>query len=72
VSMNNKLLDRIAEVVPDMADEVSELRAAAAEALAPKDEDEDQTPEPDGFVARFVNGDDPEADDFPGTVPPKP
>jgi hypothetical protein len=69
VSMNNKLLDRIAEVVPDMADEVSELRAAAAEAMTPKEEPEEK---PDTFVERFVNGDDPEPDDFPGTVPPKP
>jgi hypothetical protein len=65
VSMNNKLLDRIAEVVPDMADEVSELRAAAAEALKPADEDETQ----DTFVSRFVNGDDPEPSDFPGDRP---
>jgi hypothetical protein len=68
VSMNNKLLDRIAEVVPDMADEVSELRAAAAEAMTPKEEPEEK---PDTFVERFVNGDEPEPDDFPGTVPPK-
>jgi hypothetical protein len=67
VSMNNKLLDRIAEVVPDMADEVSELRAAAAEALAPKDEDETQ--EPDTFVRDFVGADD---DTFPGDIPAKP
>jgi hypothetical protein len=65
VSMNNKLLDRIAEVVPDMADEVSELRAAAAEALKPADEDETQ----DTFVSRFINGDDPDPDDFPGDRP---
>lgn len=67
VAMNNALLDRIAEKVPDMADAVSELRAAAAEALVPKDEDEKQ----DTFVRDFVNGDDPDPD-FPGTVPPKP
>lgn len=65
VSMNNKLLDRIAEVVPDMADEVSELRAAAAEALRPRDE---PNAEPDGFVREFL-GDD---DVFPGDPPPNP
>lgn len=71
VGFNNQLLDDIAEHIPELADEVSELRAAAAEALKPKDADEDQTPE-DTFVARFVNGDEPEADDFPGDLPPKP
>jgi hypothetical protein len=69
VALNNQLLDDIAEHIPELADEVSELRAAAAEALKPKDEDEDQTPESDGFVARFVAGDD---DTFPGDLPPKP
>jgi hypothetical protein len=64
VAMNNALLDRIAEKVPDMADAVSELRAAAAEALVPKDEDEKQ----DTFVRDFVNGDD---DTFPGDLPSK-
>jgi hypothetical protein len=61
VSMNNRLLDRIAEVVPDMAGEVSELRAAAAEALRPKDEDEAQ----DTFVADFVNPDGTDRADHP-------
>ena len=44
---------------------IANLRASAAEALAPKDEDAD---EGDGFVQRFVSGD----DDFPGDIPPKP
>lgn len=35
VSLNNSLLDQIAETMPALAGEVSELRAAAAEALAP-------------------------------------
>jgi hypothetical protein len=34
VGMNNDLLDLIAEKMPQLADEVSELRAAAAEAMA--------------------------------------
>jgi hypothetical protein len=68
VGLNNQLLDDIAEHIPELAGEVSELRAAAAEALKPKDEDETQ----DTFVARFVNGDEPEADDFPGDIPAKP
>lgn len=68
VGLNNQLLDDIAEHIPELAGEVSELRAAAAEAMKPADEGEDQTPEPDGFVARFVSGDD---DTFPGDLPSK-
>jgi hypothetical protein len=60
VGLNNQLLDDIAEHIPELADEVSELRAAAAEALKPKDEDETQ----DTFVRDFVNG-----DTFPGDRP---
>lgn len=62
---NNELLDTIAEKLPQLAERVANLRAAAAEALAPKDEPEE--PEGDGFVQRFVSGD----DDFPGDIPPK-
>jgi hypothetical protein len=68
VGLNNQLLDDIAEHIPDLAGEVSELRAAAAEALRPKDEDETQ----DTFVRDFVTGDDAEPDNFPGDLPPKP
>ena len=38
VAMNNSLLDQIAEKMPELADEVAELRSAAAEALAPDDD----------------------------------
>jgi hypothetical protein len=63
VALNNALLDQIAEHIPELADEVSELRAAAAEALRPKDEP-DLNAEPDTFVKDFL-GD----DDFPGDRP---
>lgn len=68
VAANNPLLDRIAERLPEMADAVAELRAAAvmAEYVTPED------PEPDTFVARFVNGDNIDQDDFPGDIPAKP
>jgi hypothetical protein len=64
VGDNNELLDTIAEKLPQLAERVANLRAAAAEALAPKDEPE----EPDTFVRDFVGADD---DDFPGDIPPK-
>jgi hypothetical protein len=57
VPMNMELLDTIAEKMPALADEVAELRSAAAEALAPKDE-------PDNFVQEFLG-----EDDFPGDKP---
>jgi hypothetical protein len=60
VGMNNALLDRIATKIPEMAEAVSELRAAAAEALAPKEE-------PDNFVQEFLGED----DTFPGDLPSK-
>lgn len=51
VALNNGLLDTIAERMPELADEISGLRAAAAEALAPVDEPE---PEPeDDFPGDF-------------------
>jgi hypothetical protein len=62
VGLNNQLLDDIAEHIPELADEVAELRAAAAEALTPKE------PEP-SFIEE-IHGDDP--DDFPGAVPATP
>jgi hypothetical protein len=71
VGLNNGLLDTIAENMPALAEEVAELRAAAAEAMKPADEPEPEEV-PDKFVERFVNGDEPEADDFPGNIPPKP
>jgi hypothetical protein len=51
VGLNNQLLDDIAEHIPDLAGEVANLRAAAAEACKPADEDETQ----DTFVRDFVN-----------------
>lgn len=63
VALNNELLDQIAEHIPDLAEEVSELRAAAAEALTPPDDAEG-----DGFAAEFVNHVD-DDDDFPGDKP---
>jgi hypothetical protein len=63
VALNLEALDDIAKV-PTLADEVSELRASAAEALRPKDEDETQ----DSFVTRFVAGGEIEQDDFPGDI----
>lgn len=63
VALNVALLDRVIERMPEKADEVAELRSAAAEALAPKD-DPDPNAEPDTFVRDFV-GD----DDFPGDKP---
>ncbi len=67
VALNNGLLDTIAEKMPELADEIANLRAAAAEAMIPKDDPE---PESDGFAERFVNGDDAETDDtFPGDIP---
>jgi hypothetical protein len=61
VGMNNELLDTIAEKMPHLAERVSELRAAAAEALAPDEPDPNATDaEPD---------DDP--DIFPGDMPNK-
>jgi hypothetical protein len=56
VGMNNELLDTIADRMPALAEEVANLRASAAEALAPVIEDEPE--ESDGFVDHFVNGDD--------------
>jgi hypothetical protein len=40
VSLNNQLLDQIAEHIPELAEEISELRASAADAMAPKDDHE--------------------------------
>lgn len=69
VGANVALLDRIIARLPHKADDVAELRAAAAmqEMI-----DAEKPEEPDTFVERFVNGDEAEPDDFPGTVPPKP
>jgi hypothetical protein len=61
VGLNNALLDQIAEHIPALAGEVSELRAAAAEALAP-----DPGAAADGFVQQFLAD-----DDFPGDRPSK-
>jgi phage recombination protein Bet len=61
VALNNALLDQVAEAIPELAGEVSELRASAAEALTPPAEDETQ----DSFVARFVSGAEIEQDEFP-------
>lgn len=40
VALNNGLLDQIAEKMPDLADEIAELRAAAAEAMTASDDAE--------------------------------
>lgn len=53
VSMNNDLLDTIAEKMPALAERIAELRAAAAEAMAPPDDEYEQAPD----------------DDFPGDLP---
>lgn len=46
VGLNNSFLDWVVERYPGMADDIAELRAAAAMAMAPKDE-----PEPDDLDA---------------------
>ncbi len=64
VALNNGLLDTIGEKMPELAGEIAELRASAAEAMAPKDEDEEPeyaTDDPRDFP-----------DEFPGTFPPNP
>jgi hypothetical protein len=62
VAANNPLLDRIAERLPEMADAVAELRAAAvmAEHMTPPGD-----AEPDGFVQHFVNPDGTDRADHP-------
>jgi len=70
VALNCELLDTIAEKMPALADEVSELRAAAAEALTPPGDAtslSELSDRPDTFVRDFVGGDD--DDDFPGDKP---
>jgi len=67
VGANVALLDRIIAKLPHLADEVAELRAAAAMQDMINAE---QAEEPDTFVRDFVNGDDID-DGFPGTLPPK-
>jgi hypothetical protein len=57
VALNCGLLDQIAENIPALAEEIANLRAAAAEALAPPDE-----PDPN----------DEDTGDFPGDIPPAP
>jgi hypothetical protein len=70
VGLNNPLLDQIVEHIPELAGEVSELRAAAAEALRPDTEPvpgiDYDTGEPDNFVREFLGDDD---DTFPGDRP---
>jgi hypothetical protein len=39
VGLNNQFLDGIANAYPGMADDIAELRAAAAMVMAPKDDD---------------------------------
>lgn len=61
IGMNNDLLDTIAEKMPQLAERIADLRASAAEAMAPsalsslsaRDDDD----EPDTFVKDFVSGD---------------
>jgi RecT family len=59
VGMNVDLLDTIAEKMPALADEVANLRAAAAEAMATTDDAEladDATDDPDDFPGDFPSG----------------
>jgi hypothetical protein len=59
VAMNIDLLDTIAEKVPALAEEVANLRAAAAEAMAAADADEladDTTDDPDDFPGDRPSG----------------
>lgn len=65
VTLNLPILDQIATRFPDLAEEISELRADAAEKLRPADEP-DPNAEPDGFVKDFLGDDD---DVFPGDLP---
>jgi len=58
VGLNVALLDQIAEHLPDLAEEVANLRAAAAEAMDAADDAE--------------LADDSTDDDFPGDMPPAP
>lgn len=71
VGANNPLLDRIATRLPEMADAVAELRAAAIMAAEMTPDDRADDPkydgEPDTFVKDFL-GDD---DTFPGDRPSK-
>lgn len=66
IRLNNGILDQIATKFPDLAEEISELRADAAERLRPRDEP-DPNAEPDAFVKDFLGDDD--DDDFPGDKP---
>lgn len=67
IAANVALLDRIAEKLPHKADDVADLRAAAAMAEHMTQEEPEPEPESDGFAARFVAGDD--DDTFPGDRP---
>jgi phage recombination protein Bet len=67
VRLNNEILDTIATRFPDLAEEISELRADAALKLAPPPDEPDPNAEPDEFVHEFL-GDD---DTFPGDMPSK-
>lgn len=63
VGLNNALLDAVVNAYPAMQDDIAELRAAAAMALAP--DYVDPNAEPDNFVQEFLG-----EDDFPGDKPP--
>lgn len=66
VSMNAELLDTIAAKLPELAEQVAELRKAADAALL-ADDAADPEPDGDGFAQRFV---DPDGDGiFPGDKP---
>jgi hypothetical protein len=70
VSMNDALLDTIAAKLPDLAEQVAELRKAADDALLADDAVDPVPEDGDGFVQRFV---DPDGDDTSriGDLPPK-
>lgn len=61
VALNVALLDQIAQHLPDLADEVANLRAAAAEAMAPAGDDADG--DDDDFPGDIPPPPDPAADD---------
>lgn len=67
VGLNNQLLDDVAEHIPELAEEVSAIRAAAAEAIAAKD----PPPDPNATNETDDDPDDDPDDTFPGDMPGK-
>lgn len=52
VALNNGLLDTIAERMPELAEEIAELRASAAEAMIPPDDEPEPEEDEDDFPAQ--------------------